>query len=450
VLTVGLLVVLLAFAGFAIDVGHAFLVQRQLQAGVDAAALAGAQELPDAAIATQTALDYGPTPALAGNPSKPNDVTTVDNAVTNVTIKCLRSYGCVGRRAKKNGIEVTASSNVPTWFAKVLGRNSFTVHANSTACSPCAAKGFDVMVVFDRTGSMCTGGCADLNNAKNGVRQFLKAMDPGLDKVGLAVFPPVLQATSNCAIPYQGTQGGRNGRRYGYDAWWPDWDRRNRNGTPNLADTSKYAIVSPDFDYLAESPAGSGNWVLTNNGLNSTLNCLQAAGNTSYANAIVEAKHELVLRGNGNTPDGMSRGNAPDVIVFVTDGAANTMPQHSVLPTNPVADGLPSLDLEPYGTNTGNPVNRPCRAGVVAADWAKQQGTLIYVIGFGLAGGGNGEECNEPGGTALNPETTLRAIATDPTTYYGTPEGGDLGLVFEQIASDIRDRQGRLVPDGSN
>ena len=45
-------------AGFAIDVGHAYLVQRQLQAAADAAALAGALELPDVA-AAQTANAYG-------------------------------------------------------------------------------------------------------------------------------------------------------------------------------------------------------------------------------------------------------------------------------------------------------------------------------------------------------------------------------------------------------
>ena len=450
VLSVVFMTVLLAMAGFALDVGHAYLVQRQLQSGVDAAALAGAQELPDAAVAVQTAQDYGPTPAIAPA-SKPNDVTTVDNAVTTVTTKCLRSYGCVGRRAKQNGIEVSATSEVPTWFLKVIGRDSFTVHARSTACSPCTSKAFDVMIVLDRTGSMCnsgSGSCTtarDLDNAKNGVRQFLQAMDPGLDKVGLAVFPPIVEGQSACATPTNGN------RRYGYDAWWPSWDKRDRTGRVITSDAGIYTVAPPQFDYLTESPAGSGNWVLANSVITNAINCLPASGSTSYANAMVEAKRQLARNGNGVTPDGISRGVAQDVIVYLTDGAANTMPHNGWLPTNPVADGLLPIDLEVYGTNEPAPAprNRPCRAGVVAADWAKAQGTLIYTIGFGLAGGGNGEQCNEPGGTPLNPETTLRAMATDASAYYGTPEGADLGRVFEQIAYDIRERAGRLVQNGA-
>jgi len=442
VIAVIFLTVLLAMAGVALDVGHAYLVQRQLQAGVDAAALAGAQELPDVSLATQTAQDYGPTPAVSPA-TKPNDVTTVDNAVMNVTTKCLRTYGCVGRRAKQNGIEVTATSEVPTWFLRVIGRDSFTVNAKSTACSPCTSKAFDVMVVLDRTGSMCTGNCNDLNNAKNGVRQFLLAMDPGLDKVGLAVFPPRVEGRSICEAPSNSRS------RYGYDAWWPSWDRRDRNGRPIGSDAGFYTLASPDFGYLVESPADSGNWVLSGSSINNAINCLQAAGTTSYGNAMVEAKRELVRNGNGSTPDGMNRGNAQDVIVYLTDGAANTMPHNGWLPTNPVADGLLPLDLEAWGNGSGSPPDRPCRAGIEAANWAKAQGTLVYTIGFGLAGGGNGERCNEPGNT-LNPELTLRTMATDANAYYGTPEGADLGQVFEQIAYDIKDRAGRLVENGAS
>ena len=46
------MVVMLGFCALCLDVGHAYLAQRRLQASVDAAALAGAQELPDIASAT--------------------------------------------------------------------------------------------------------------------------------------------------------------------------------------------------------------------------------------------------------------------------------------------------------------------------------------------------------------------------------------------------------------
>jgi Flp pilus assembly protein TadG len=49
---------LLGVAAFAIDVGYAYYAKRQLQSAVDAAALAGAQDLPDITTATATAQSY--------------------------------------------------------------------------------------------------------------------------------------------------------------------------------------------------------------------------------------------------------------------------------------------------------------------------------------------------------------------------------------------------------
>ena len=50
-----------------------------------------------------------------------------------------------------------------TFFARVLGFDTFKVSARATACSPCGARPLDVMLVIDRTGSMCstTSGAPD-------------------------------------------------------------------------------------------------------------------------------------------------------------------------------------------------------------------------------------------------------------------------------------------------
>ena len=60
------LVVMLGFAGLVVDIGRAYLAQRQLQTAVDAAALAGGQSLPNSTAAQTQALDYSAT-GLAGN-----------------------------------------------------------------------------------------------------------------------------------------------------------------------------------------------------------------------------------------------------------------------------------------------------------------------------------------------------------------------------------------------
>ena len=52
----------LALVGFVIDVGHVFNAHRELQASADAAALAGAQDLPDVPLATARAMEYSSSP----------------------------------------------------------------------------------------------------------------------------------------------------------------------------------------------------------------------------------------------------------------------------------------------------------------------------------------------------------------------------------------------------
>ncbi len=427
------LVVLLGMAGFAIDVGHAYLVQRQLQAGVDAAALAGAQELPDQSRAISTAHAYGPDPTG----SNPNALTTVDNATVDVQLKCVRTVGCSSRRGRRNAVQVTASSNVSTWFAKLVGHDSFTVHAQATACSPCTAKKFDIVVVLDRTGSMEGADLDGPNGAKEGIRQFLRAMDPELDHVGLGVYPPAVGGPAP-APPNGSLAPGSNpcltpGRlRNGYDAWWPAWDGRGGLGS----DSAVYTAASLSSDYLVES--APGNWVL--NGSSSLVNrigCIRAGGTTSYANALIEAKRELMRNG---------RSDAPDVIVFFTDGAANTMPNDRAIETNRlpnaapigIAEGLSQIDLGAYW-------NRPCAAGIAAANWAKAMGggTQIYTIGYDVSGS-NGGNCGEPG---VTPTSTLTAMATEPSDFYQPPAGYDLGLVFERIAADLIKPAGQLIDD---
>ena len=78
----------------------------------------------------------------------------------------------------------------------------------ATACSPCGEKPLDIMLMLDRTGSMCTdaGGndhpaCTDMVNARNGMRTFLSFMNPALDHVGLAVLPPASSMAAKCDAP---------------------------------------------------------------------------------------------------------------------------------------------------------------------------------------------------------------------------------------------------------
>ena len=93
---------------------------------------------------------------------------------TTVTMRCVQSApGCSSSFNSYNALRVQATSDVPTVFARILGINKLTVKATATACSPCTAKPLDIMLVLDRTGSMCQSSngsndpnCTDLKNAK--------------------------------------------------------------------------------------------------------------------------------------------------------------------------------------------------------------------------------------------------------------------------------------------
>jgi hypothetical protein len=460
VITAIAMVLLMVAVGLVVDVGHAMLVQRQLQAGVDAAALAGAQHLPDKTMSEAVAVQY------SANPGSKNAVNTVGNATTTASVSCLAGVpGCNRRDGGVNGIVVKSSSNVATWFGRVIGINQMTVHAMATACAPCSVKPLDVMIVLDRTGSMCQfspghddPNCTDLKNARAGVRAFVQNLDPSIDKVGLALTPPVLDQSwvANCGNPvgagykpWAGTPNpnvptgapGRNldGRYYGYDAYWPSWVPDPRGQTP-----SRYVVASlegadgtPADDYLVKD--AQGNWVLNDaqSAFLQRLGCTSGAGSTSYALAIEEAQHELSVHG---------RGNVQDVIVFLSDGAANTWPKNT----------------GSHWTNSWGWGQRPCAMGVQAATNVKQGGTIIYSIGYDLdAGSGAPEKCRQPnqsdghsnGGNPVesgyDAYTAIQAIASTPQQFYNKPNPGDLTQIFLAIAKDLSASRGRLIDNTS-
>jgi hypothetical protein len=464
VMTALAMTIMIIMVGLVVDVGHAMLVQRQLQAGADAAALAGAQHLPDAPMAESVAVQY------SANPTSKNAVNTVGNAVTSAKVACLAGVpGCNRRDGGVNGIVVHSQSKVPTWFGRVIGINELTVNATATACSPCSVKPLDIMVVLDRTGSMCQFGpgqndpnCTDLKNARNGVRAFVNNLDPSIDKVGLALFPPVLDKSwrASCPAggytPWTGTSNpnappypNQDGKYYAYDQWWAADGSKKPPGTPSSSDSSVYVVAdlegadgTPADDYLVKN--AQGNWILneTQSGGPGTsaflqrLGCTSGAGSTSYALSLEEAQYQLSLRG---------RGNVQDVIIFLSDGAANTSPR----------------DVGSHWSGGGTWWQRPCGAGVQAASNIKAGGTIIYTIGYDLdAGSGAPEKCRQPnanghsnGGNPVevgyDAFTAIQAMATTPQHFYNKPNPGDLTQIFLAIAKDLSASRGRLI-DNTN
>jgi len=383
-LALGMLVVMIGFSAFVVDIGHAYFAKRQLQASADAAALAGAQVLPDTAAAMSLAGQFGP----AGN----NPPQGVQGVQTDITTECLPSaIGC----APANAVVVSETAQVPTTFAKLFGIGAFTIHAKATACSPCGQKPLDVMLVLDRTGSMCTTStgandpaCTDLNNAKNGMRTFLGLMDPEQDHVGLAVLPPATSVANRCGASTDSS----------YDST-----------------ASPYVVVPLSDDYMVDGALNASS------GLVSTINCIRAGGSTSYATALEQAQAELVKDG---------RPGVQKVIVFLSDGAANYGP--SFYP-----------DTSPYRTT-------PCHQGGASAAAIAGAGTLVYSIGYDL-GHDVCKGLNPKTKTwvnevpAITAEQALQGVAGDPGRFYNQPTPGQLNTIYTSIAADLLYGHSKLV-----
>lgn len=411
VLLAVVLVVLIGSAALVIDVGRAYLAKRHLQASADAAATAGALELPDAAAATSFAQSY------SGKDGALNDNDKLPPVATTVTTKCLSSEPC----NPVNALVVEQTTVVPTIFAKVLGIDTFTINARATAVmGEGVPKPAHVMIVFDRTNSMnqsCTAGSTKVTCVRDGIRAFLEGMDPEYDDVGLVAYPP-----GNGGNPCTFTPKSTDGPTTDYDAY-----------------PSGYLLVplSNDYKASASSPLNGSSALV------STVNCIRANGTTATAAAIDRAQQVLAA---SHDPE------AQDVIIFLTDGEANY---------GPCIDNNNNQVCE---NNTSPYRSRPCQQAVNSADAAAAAGTWVYGIAYDTANvqcwgwrssgtGTDGRSCNKRNGfqfrcteqPAITAHATVQGIASDSEKFFYQPNPGDLTTIFERIAMDLSGP--RLVDD---
>ena len=418
VLTAISLPVLMGLAGYAIDVGHALQVQRALQAGTDAAALAGAYYINSSSTSpTGTATNYSATSG------QKNAITgaTVTMATGFPKLKCLTSINqsCNGPNAA-NAIQVQEQAVVNTWFSQLIGINTLTVTATSTATAGGSqALPLDIMIVVDTTQSMnnsdpnCSISRATrLDCALAGMRTLLQMLNPG-DQVGLMVFPGVT-STTQAALDYA-----------------------CNNTNPKVAAYN----ASPVYSIL-----GLGNDFITtgsNPTLNTSSNLVIAAGGggsgcqqgmkavggvgTYYADAINAAQSAL-------TSDG--RTGIQKVIILLSDGDA------SAKSTN-----MPS-----------GKANNQCHEAITAASSATAAGTWVYSLAYGASTSSSGS-CSTDS-TKISACSTMQQIASQSSFFYSDSSGGsgsctssansvsELVSIFGAVGSSFQTP--RLVLDSTN
>jgi Flp pilus assembly protein TadG len=223
------MVALLGMCGFVIDLGHAMLVNRQLQMTTNAAALAGAQDLPSTNYQT-FAKTYSSNVSTDDNYSSLNQSgvsTTVAGycsaTVTSLGIDCQTIGG-----TSMNALTVTQTVTIPTFFIGVLGIESVTLTAKASAAWKGAARNpYNVAIIVDTTSSMqnADGDASNCGSASRvacsmqGVNTLLEYLSPcsptyttcptvsanwpsanitqPIDEVALYTFPALVSNTNN-------------------------------------------------------------------------------------------------------------------------------------------------------------------------------------------------------------------------------------------------------------
>lgn len=439
VLAALLMVAVMGGLALAIDIAGLSRSKQHLQDSVDAAAIAGARELPNAALAVTTAqamaLANDPGLVLAASeitfwcnvgtdpsdPSQPDPV--VVSAACNPTLSGAGTFGC--RRGacigpctpsptqRCNSLRIRAQRDRKHAFAPVIGVSKGSVSTDAAACwGRCGGTStafVDMAVIIDRSGSMSN---ADITNVKAAVDSMLDELNPQYQHVALGVLGFSSTASRLCTNGMRGRVPNKrlfSGNPVGPVSWVP---------------------VGLSSDY--NNPDGSRNTAST---LRRTVSCLErdsVGWGTDLSTPVTMAQQELV------GPAG--RAGAQKVIVLFTDGAANQ----------------PSSQ-----TN-------PCHYAAQRAQAAKDAGTEIYTIGYGVDANSTCDDDDSPspyGPTpstgpwwwsragARPPVTQLLADMATPSTFdedgcepaensdndhfYCESQGTDLAPLFRRIGADI-------------
>jgi hypothetical protein len=133
------MVVLIAFVGLAIDVGSLRFTKRQMQSAADAAAIAGALEVPycggtNNCAALQTAATSAVTEnGLTGGTFLTNCATTGTQLTFNINNPPCAQGAADPNSGKSNYVEVVASQTKQTYFAQAIGFNRVPISVRAEA-----------------------------------------------------------------------------------------------------------------------------------------------------------------------------------------------------------------------------------------------------------------------------------------------------------------------------
>jgi len=354
-ITAGMLT-MLGMVGLTLDGGRYYETRRQLQNAVDAAAHAGAQELPDTIAAEAKAEQYWDL----------NKPSVADDSTINVTFPDAGSGWADAR------IQIDVDATVNFSILGLFGKPTGSVGAFAEA----GAQVKDIMVVLDRSGSMCIQS-HDSYNCNESDRRSGSA---GVVVPAWSWEP--LRSTQEAAVDFS-------------MFFTPVYDRMGVVSYHTTATLERALTV--DFN----DPDDISYWDDTITGC---LNCSQFAddvlelvpgSSTNIGHGIAVATNELLY--------GAGRANASKVMVLMTDGIANRC----------YSSG------SNCGTSTAE--NYAYNQAVIAAN----NGIAIYTIGLG---------------PSVNGTLLQNIANVGGGIYLNAPSSDDLQDTFVAIADAIRIR----------
>jgi len=461
-----LLILFLGGAGLCVDLGHAYICERELQASTDAAALAGGYALSlstatSASVKSAAANYSSVSPGVNVNSGLPSTAITT-------TLKCLTTLsnegiGCSSSPTGDNAIQVTQTAIIPTHFIRALrafgvkSATSMTLSAISTASMRGATNAqYNVAVVIDTTASMGQNDSdASCNNSRitcalQGVQTLLQSLSPctassassgctGFDTVSLFTFPNMEAntasndytcPTSNPTIgPYSTPVPGASwsaptgtAETYQITNYLDDYSSTNKSG--GALNTSSYLAIASGVD-------------ATNN---NKTNCsgLQTPGGdgTYFAGAIYAALSSLASAQAANT-------GSQNALIILSDGDAST--------TKMTATNGEKLTL----TGAYPSLVDQCQQAVTAAKTAPT-GTTVYSIAYGASSSGCSTDTS-----GITPCQTMEEMASSPADFYSDATASQnkgqctsssnpnltLNGIFTQLATSFT--VSRLIPNNT-
>jgi hypothetical protein len=148
-----LIVALLAAVGLAVDLGLMYVEKVRLGRAVDAAALAGAQELPDTSAARSRAVEY-------------INLNGYDENAEDFDFRCsfISEPECTGEQCYYH-IVISGTKQVNLTFMRVLGFETVDISAHAIGEN---ANRLDIAIVIDVSGSMDDDTCLPAGTMSNG------------------------------------------------------------------------------------------------------------------------------------------------------------------------------------------------------------------------------------------------------------------------------------------